>query len=310
MTAKHAGKVVIFVGGSSYSGSTMLDLMLGNDDRGFSCGEISSYFNPTKHPHHHPRCGCGNELCDTWKEIRKHGASRLYQTIFEMHPNVTFIVDSSKNPLRIGKQQKRLRESGVSYRNILIWKHPFQAAYSYKKRGVYGNWERNWVSYHRLYCSLFRNWRSVSYEAVTSTGKALRRVCCCAGISYFPGKEKYWERRHCIIGGNHSARIHLQRMKTAEHAHAREMMYSNKEPYVERRHRGIYRDEGLRLKVRERMEQSPYISAIIDALIARDVGVQGPNGSTPERIRMSQAELLLRLTSRWFKTTLGRVRHS
>ena len=37
-------KKVIFIGGSSYSGSTFLDMMLSSGDNGFTAGEVSALF--------------------------------------------------------------------------------------------------------------------------------------------------------------------------------------------------------------------------------------------------------------------------
>ena len=46
-------KQVIFVGSTSYSGSTFFDMTLGNDPTGFSCGEVYAFFHPFR-PHHRP----------------------------------------------------------------------------------------------------------------------------------------------------------------------------------------------------------------------------------------------------------------
>lgn len=57
-------KKVIFIGGTSYSDSTFLDMILANDPSGFSCGEVLALFHPTRSYHIDPLCGCGDRDCD------------------------------------------------------------------------------------------------------------------------------------------------------------------------------------------------------------------------------------------------------
>ena len=57
-------KKVIFIGGTSYSGSTFFDMILANDPKGFSCGEVNALFNPYRPHHTDPLCGCGDINCD------------------------------------------------------------------------------------------------------------------------------------------------------------------------------------------------------------------------------------------------------
>lgn len=55
-----SGKTAIFIGGSSYSGSTLLDMMLASGEDGFSAGEVSALFYPYRPHHINPECvnGC------------------------------------------------------------------------------------------------------------------------------------------------------------------------------------------------------------------------------------------------------------
>lgn len=298
-------KTVIFVGGSSYSGSTLLDLTLGNDDRAFSCGEISNYFYPTKPIHSHPICGCGNVSCNTWHTIKRRNAQCPYEVIFDMFPRVEFVIDSSKSPLWIHQQQKRLAKTDIVCRNILIWKHPFQAAHSYKKRGIEEKWERNWVNYHRLYFSLIKEWHSVSYDAFISDPSVLKQVCDRLGIPYFGGKERYWERRHCIIGGNHSARVHLHDAGTPDHQRSRQIRKRRTGEKCDKHYRSIYvdsiEDKDPRSSVRDRIERSPYLSTIIDILRAHDVDTSGSGTDMDMTVKLPRASIMARMTTRLVK---------
>ena len=44
-------RMVIFVGGTSFSGSTLVDMMLANDPAGLSCGEVYAIFYPYRRHH-------------------------------------------------------------------------------------------------------------------------------------------------------------------------------------------------------------------------------------------------------------------
>lgn len=65
---------VIFVCGSAHSGSTFLDLMLSNNKKGLSLGEVRSLFYPTNIHHINPICGCGSRNCHLWQVVKKRGA--------------------------------------------------------------------------------------------------------------------------------------------------------------------------------------------------------------------------------------------
>jgi hypothetical protein len=90
-------KTVIFVGGTSYSGSTLLDMILSNDPRGFSCGEVYAMFWPYSPRHVKPVCMCGTHNCGVWETARTRGEEHVYETIFQYYPETDFIVDSSKD---------------------------------------------------------------------------------------------------------------------------------------------------------------------------------------------------------------------
>ena len=117
-------KKVVFIGGTSYSGSTFLDLMLSNADNGFSCGEVSAFFRPFRSHHLDPKCSCGDPTCCIWEKIGRYGERGVYEGIFKEMPHIDFVVDSSKNPLWIKDQIKNLRDSEVEIINILSWVFP------------------------------------------------------------------------------------------------------------------------------------------------------------------------------------------
>lgn len=203
-------KKVIFIGGTSFSGSTFLDMILANDPKGFSCGEVYALYNPYRPHHINPKCGCGNSDCQIWNYILAKGDELFYETIFNLFPSVNFIVDSSKDPFWILKQSKRLFENGALVKNVLIWKTPLEAAASFKKRDRLAHWERGWVNYHRLYFTMIDKFISLKYKDLASKNySAFRKLCNYLGIDYFEEKYHYWTKVHHTLFGNTSAKVHL-----------------------------------------------------------------------------------------------------
>ena len=202
-------KKIIFIGGVSYSGTTLLDMILSNDINGFSCGELSSLFYKRQHHHNKYKCGCGNPDCKIWDDVISNGKSKIYETIFKMFPNISFIVDSSKDPMWINEQSNILYRTNIQVKNILIYKKPIESAYSFQKRGRFNLFESSWVNYHRLYFTLVKNYFTIKYSDLVLNNDILKQICNDIQIPYFHNKLKYWQKTHHTLFGNTSAKIHL-----------------------------------------------------------------------------------------------------
>ena len=162
---------------TSYSGSTFLDMILANDPRGFSCGEVHALFRPFRPHHLNPSCGCGRAGCPIWRTVKKLGVRHLYRSIFGLLPEIDFIVDSSKDPLWIDRQARYLRADGFTCKNILIWKSPAEMEASCRKRGHGNHWARKWTAYHRLYFSVVPHYAACSYGPLITDPTLLSAVC-------------------------------------------------------------------------------------------------------------------------------------
>ncbi|MGR9085590.1 MAG: hypothetical protein ACU841_00770 [Gammaproteobacteria bacterium] len=207
-------KQVIFIGGSSYSGSTFLNLILANAPDAFSCGEVSMFFRPYKQKYLEPDCSCGDPQCTVWPQLREGGESKLYENIFRMFPHINVIVDSSKNPLWIRDMSEHLQDSGINYKNILIWKTPDEFRSSRIKRGRERGWRRAWVNYHRSYFRLVDDWLSIQYSDIAKNPSLLKPLCARLDLPYHEGQEEYWNKTHHSLYGNSSANIHLHRQNS------------------------------------------------------------------------------------------------
>lgn len=270
-------KKVIFVGGTSYSGSTFLDMILANSPHGFSCGEVHALFWPYRRHHIDYKCGCGDPHCEVWETVRKAGATNLYQRIFEMFPDIDFIVDSSKDPLWIADRTEGLAGSGIQVKNILIWKSPEEFYFSRLKRNRKRDWKRAWINYHKLYFRIVDQWIAIRYKNFATSPDVLERLCKELEIPFFEGKQNYWEKKHHTLFGNTSARIHLydsqselfKNCKAEINSSISQLDSNNGQHNV---YRVIYYKAPIQVNGENRsFNQDPRIEGILKILLAADV---------------------------------------
>lgn len=254
---------VIFIGGSSYSGSTMLDMMLANSDQGFSAGEVHALFRPFRPHHFNPVCGCGDTSCQLWDTVKENGEILLYETIFNLLPNVSYIVDSSKDPWWILRQARRLFQQGVEIHNLLIWKEPGAFAHSMLKRKRKG-WLKAWRNYYSVYLSLIDDYIPVSYSGLVQDPEGfLKELCDRLNMSFNNNQHNFWDKQHHTLFGNRSAKIHLQQQyDSGEH------MLMSEIPRA--KHRSIYCDveytKSLPEEVKSQLSSDLEMKNIVTAL--------------------------------------------
>jgi len=203
---------VIFIGGTSYSGSTMLDMILANDPKGYSLGEINALFRPYRKHHFEEIERLKKD--DKWRKILKAGENELYKNLFRYFPEIDFFVDSSKNPLWINKHIKILVNKNIEVKNVCIFKTPVEIAYSFNKRGLSNQWERTWENYHRLYFALISDFKTVAYKDLVNNDTTLKKLCEYLEIPFFETKKNFWEKQHQTFFGNNRARIHTNNLNS------------------------------------------------------------------------------------------------
>ena len=202
---------MIFVAGTAYSGSTYLDMVLSNDEAGFSCGELNALAVPYRPHHFTVSCGCGDADCTQWSGVPRT-AKGIHQRIFDSLPNARFLVDSSKSIPWIRDRTRELLASGIHVRHILIWKTPLEYYRSRQKRGLEAGWARAWADYHRLYLAEVEPHAVVNLDELSdpdSREQTLEQICASLSIAYQPGKFEYWNKTHHTLFGNSSAKISL-----------------------------------------------------------------------------------------------------
>lgn len=278
-------KKIILIGGLRFSGTTVLDLILGNDERGFSGGEISSYFRSRRKLN----CSCNEDPCLVWEGIKAGGIRNAYNSIFSRFPEVGFIVDSSKHPLWLSRQNSIAEGQGYDVRRLLIWKSPIESASSFYKRGQLDQWADAWVRYHRLYLSVVKDFSSISFRHFIEDETAIPQLCEKLEIPFFANKSEYWNKLHHSVGGNGSAKIHLHDKDSSTYGKISDFM-KNRSSDLDQRYRSIasatVAPEVLEY-VEKCMRERPEMAAIIEILQSFDYQGSRPALTAAEKREMN-----------------------
>lgn len=195
---------LVNVCGTTRSGTTMLDLMLGNTPDAFSCGEVYAWFRPWRKHHFRIECRCGQRPCPIWERIKDVRESRFHATVAEkLHVN--YVIDSSKELCWLIDTQEWGVANGFKVFKLLLWKNPIDLAYSNWKRGTgLTGWRHEFVTYYNKFFQTGLPFRSVYFnDLVSDPQRKLSEICAAVGMPYFDGKERFWEKQHHHLFGSH-----------------------------------------------------------------------------------------------------------
>jgi hypothetical protein len=202
---------LINICGTSRSGSTMVDLMIGNDPQAFSLGEVHAWFRPFRTHHFNIICSCGQINCP-WKKLKLLNENEFYEKCFELL-NVNILVDSSKNlPWVIDNNIKALKK-GIKVYNVLLYKQPVNFFYSFWKRNVPLKHARKkeFVKYYKRFFQTGLPLISMDYnKLVENPEKTLKSLCKLLEIPYFPQKEYFWTKKHHQLFGSIGTRKQVE----------------------------------------------------------------------------------------------------
>lgn len=195
-------KTLIFTLGAGRSGSTMLNLMLGNDDDSFSLGEVHAWFRPFRCHHFQMDCNCGNPNCPYWKQLLTVKENRFHASAFtKLHKN--FLIDSSKNLAWVIDSNQWAIENDFQVINLVIYKPIENYIYSIWKRGesIDAALKRYKTYYGRL-LQLNLPIISLPYsDLVSDTDEVLKTLCAITGQQFSPNKKEFWTREfHHLFG--------------------------------------------------------------------------------------------------------------
>lgn len=196
-----------------------MDLMLGNAEDAFSCGEVSAWFRPYRRHHFKIDCSCGQDPCPVWTKIGGVEESRFHRTAFR-EMEVEFVIDSSKDICWLLDSRKWTEPSGIRTFNLLIWKDPIDLAYSHWKRGG-GDWRRHFVRAYGRFFETGLPFSAVNHGAlVRNAPRELAAVCAAAGMGYAVGRERFWEKEHHHLFGSLGVRKQVEDGASSVKAHA------------------------------------------------------------------------------------------
>lgn len=204
-------KKIIFVCGCARTGSTVLDLMLGNHPDGFSLGEVDCYYRPWRTHHFDIKCGCGVYPCPEW-EVMRHGSEReLYDRVFE-HTGADFVVDSSKTLSWIVDQIRWNRgRPDREIQTIFVYKDPVALSYSHWKRGKedLDYVVREYEYYERARAARISMATIAHKDIVRDAEGALARICGQFGLPVSEGRSAFWRTTHHHLFGSFVTRVQL-----------------------------------------------------------------------------------------------------
>jgi hypothetical protein len=163
---------LIYIIGAGRSGTTLLDIILGNTSNSISLGEINRFFKRGGIP---PKRANDDEVFLFWEKIKKDfdekipranyddlakvfhrneyhstvlkniivGCDQEYKTLLSTHYNVIFdnvieenVVESSKYPLRAFNISKALKDQDINVKYIYIKKDPVKVVKSFTKKDI------------------------------------------------------------------------------------------------------------------------------------------------------------------------------
>ena len=196
------GKKIIFIAGTSYSGSTLIDLILSNSSNATSVGEIESIFNPVKI--HHLKKIEEIKSDATWGPVLNKGANQLYQNLHDIL-DVEIIVDSSKNPAWIRYHIDRLPKD-VSCQVVLVFKSLPDLKHSYEKRGRY-NWAKIYKRYHNLFFNTISNFERIEYKDIPLRTDKFWTLLKRLDFELDDERLQFWNQTRTNFFGNNNANI-------------------------------------------------------------------------------------------------------
>jgi hypothetical protein len=208
-------RTVIHVYGTARSGSTVVDLTLGNAPDAFSCGEVSAWFRPYRRHHLTLDCACGQDPCPVWAQLSELPESRFHATVFDML-QVGFVVDSSKDICWLIDAHRWSRDHDIAAVNLLLWKDPLDLAYSFWKRGHPPlTWRTEFLKCYTRFFETGLPFVALNYnEFARDPGGKLPQLCSAVGMAHASGRVGFANKRYHHLFGSAGIREQLERKQT------------------------------------------------------------------------------------------------
>jgi hypothetical protein len=208
-------QLLIMVCGAARSGTTILDLMLGNSQDTFSCGEVYAKFRPFRDNHFDPVCGCGDKNCAIWAGLKDVPEQNFHPALFAQ-THAKAVVDSSKNLNWVLDSNEWAQCNELPLVNILIWKDPKDLAYSHWKRGNPIDYYRGqFLTYYERFLSLDLPFVSLRYRQLAEDSReTLISVCKLLSLEYSEGQELFWQQTNHQLFGSGGVQKQMSRKQS------------------------------------------------------------------------------------------------
>lgn len=200
-------KTLINILGAGRSGTTMLDLMLGNDEKSFSLGEVHALFRPFRKHHFRIDCNCGNQDCSYWSAVKNLKESKFHAKAFDVF-DVDFLVDSSKNLAWVIDTCDWADENHFRVLNIAIYKPLVSYVHSVWKRGegISAAVDRYKTYYARLISSGLECCTLSFSELVADPKQVLSTLTEISGQPKNLNRDEFWSYEHHHLFGSGGTR--------------------------------------------------------------------------------------------------------
>lgn len=243
-------KKIIFIGGTVRSGTTLLNLIIANDEKALALGEIFWLFNPKREKHF----DLINEIKkdDKWQRILNGGKKNLFQNLEMAFPEINIFVDSSKDPFWI-RYHEIVNKSKFDIKNVLIYKTPEEFAQSKLKRGE-TNWPKVYVNFHKRYFSLINDFYAISYFDLINDDDIFLQMLKYLNLNCSLDRRLFWNKKHeyNFFG---SGSIHKSKSNDSNDPLRKELKYD-----------GIQDSNVIKVVLKEK-EMNKDISLVFDTLV-------------------------------------------
>ncbi|MCA0151875.1 sulfotransferase [Winogradskyella vincentii] len=205
-------RTIINILGAGRSGTTMLDLMLGNDHKSFSLGEVHAWFRPFRKHHFYIDCNCGNKNCEFWKKIKDFNEQEFHKKAFDSL-GVKFLVDSSKFLPWVIDVNLYYAKSEIETINLIIYKPIIDYVYSVWKRGEEIDVAiKRFKAYYQRFLESGIEAYSINYsELVENTEVVLNRVVTLTNQPKIENRSHFWKKDHHHLFGSGGIRKQVRK---------------------------------------------------------------------------------------------------
>lgn len=205
---------IIYIMGADFSGTTLLDFMLGSSQNTASIGEIAAFLKPTSSAHLKPRCSCGKE-CGIWKI--DNFKDDPYDYLFTYH-RVNTLIDSSKHIGWVNSQIQLAHKKGRKTSVVVIWKDSKDYAKSCANRGNPEHWAHKWINYYKALLQSELPFYSVSLDSLLNNpDETVKGICEYTKIPYSRKMLEYDKHEgHHAVFGSATARMKLHKKGSNE----------------------------------------------------------------------------------------------